>query len=119
MSETISAAWTTATAAMVDSVRMRAAGAAADAVPAKTLNGAPMSTRPCAGFSPGETEWLPLHERKINREIQSVATKPISNSISKSSEEHERLLAAYETGVPNEKINGRCEPCNGQAALRS
>ena len=63
-----------------------------------------MSTRPCAGLWPGETEWLALHARKIRKEIQSAVTKPMSNSISNSSEEHERLLAGYETGVPNDKI---------------
>lgn len=66
-----------------------------------------------------ETEWLALHARKIRREIQSAVAKPISNSISKSSNEHERRLAGYETGVPNEKINRRGKLRNAQAALRS
>ena len=84
---------------------MRPADAADEGVPAKTVGGALMSTRACAGLLPSGTEWLALHARKIRKEIQSAVAKPISNSIPKSSEEHERLLAGDETGVPNEKIN--------------
>ncbi|HEY3539758.1 MAG TPA: hypothetical protein VGL01_20250 [Trinickia sp.] len=79
----------------------------------------PSSIRQCADFMARATQWLALHARKIRREIPSAMAKPISNSISKSSDEHERLLAGDETGAPNEKINSESKLRNAQAALRS